>query len=653
MAGSDILGVGISGLLAFQRQLATTGHNISNANTEGYSRQLVELSAQNPQFAGNGYIGSGVQVTAVRRAYSDFLTTQVRGATTANSQLQVYHDLASQVDNLLADPQAGLTPSLQRFFDAMQVVANDPASIPARQVLLSEANALADRFHYLDRRLEDMRQGVNTQINSVVNEINSIASGIAAANRQIVDATGYGGGQPPNDLLDKRDALVAQLAQRVAVTAVPQDDGALNVFIGNGQTLVTGGTSSSLSIVSNPYDATRSEVGYTTGGVTAMISDYLTGGTLGAALDFRGQILDPAQNALGRVAQGLMATFNAQHRLGMDLNGNINLDFFSDTTATSPRVLGNTNNTGAPAAVIAASIGNVNALTTSDYRLDRGAGGYTLTRLSDNTVTNLAVFPGGAETVDGITLSLSSGAIAIGDSFLVQPTRRGANDIAVAIGDATRVAAAVPLRTGATTDANGLPTNTGSGKISAGTVSNTTNLLLAAGITLTFDGGTNEFIVTNGPGGTIAYNPATDSGGKQFTFASYGGVTFTISGVPADGDSFVIANNTGGVSDNRNALQLGDLRNQLTLANGSATYQGAYGQLVTDVGTTTRRAEINKGAQESLLQQVTEARDAVSGVNLDEEAANLVRFQQAYQAAAQVISISDAMFQTLIDAVRR
>ena len=651
MAGSDILGVGISGLLAFQRQLATTGHNISNANTEGYSRQRVELSAQNPQPSGSGYIGSGVQVTTVRRVYSDFLTTQMRSATTSNGQLQEYYRLASQVDNLLADPQAGLTPSLQRFFDAVQVVANDPTSTPARQVLLSEANALADRFHYLDQRLGDLRQSANTQISSTLNEINSIASGIAAVNKQIVDAAGFGGGQPPNDLLDKRDALVAELAQRVSVTAVPQDDGALNIFIGNGQTLVTGGTASTLNVVANPYDATRSEVGYTTGGATVIISDYLTGGTLGAVLDFRNQILDTAQNALGRVSQGLTSTFNVQHRLGMDLNGNINLDFFKNITTTSPRVSGNTGNTGS--GVVAASVSNVNALTTSDYRLDRTAGGYTLTRLSDNTVTNLAVFPGGAETVDGVTLSLSSGAIAVGDSYLIQPTRDGAGDFGVAIGDATRIAAGAPIRTSEAANASGLPTNTGTGKISPGTVSNTTNLPLAASITLTFNSTLNQFAVTNGPGGTIAYNPATDSGGKQFTFASYGGVTFTISGVPANGDSFVISNNTSGVSDNRNALQLGDLRNQLTLVNGTASYQGAYGQLVTDVGTTTRRAEINQSAQESLLKQVTEARDAVSGVNLDEEAANLVRFQQAYQAAAQVIAISDTLFQTLIDAVRR
>jgi len=655
MAGADTLGIGVSGLLAFQRELATTGHNISNANTPGYSRQVVDLSAQNPLPAGNGYIGTGVQVTSVRRVYNDFLTANLRSATASSSQLQEYYQLASQVDNLLADPKAGLMPSLQRFFDSTQVVANDPTSTPARQVMLSEANALADRFHYLDQRLGDLRQGVNTQIGSAVNEINSIASGIAAINKQIVDAQGSAGGQPPNDLLDKRDALVVQLAQRVAVTTVSQDNGALNIFIGNGQTLVAGNTSSALSVTTNPYDPTRSEIGYVVGGVTTIITSSVTGGSLGATLDFRNQVLDTAQNELGRVALGLTSTFNAQHRLGMDSNGNINVNFFNDITTTSPTAQGSTSNTGS--GVVAASATSISALTTSDYLLERTASGYTVTRLSDSTVTNLPGFPGASATVDGVTLSLSSGAIAVGDSFLIQPTRRGASAIGVSIGSATQIAASAPIRTGEATNASGLPTNLGTGKISAGTVSNTTNLPLAANITLTFDpnaggAGVPGFTVAGGPPTPILYNPATESAGKTFSFATYGGITFTLTGVPSTGDSFVISSNTSGVSDNRNALNLADLRNQLTLANGSATYEGAYGQLVTNVGADTHRAEINKGAQESLLKQVTEARDAVSGVNLDEEAASLVRFQQAYQAAAQVISVSATLFQTLLSAVR-
>lgn len=647
MAGGDLLGTSISGLLAFQRALTVTGHNVSNASTPGYSRQRAELVTRPPTPAADGYIGNGVTVSTVERIVDGFINGQLGAATSAHSQLQEFYRLASQVDNLLADPQAGLTPSLQRFFDAVNGVANDPTSVPARQVLLSEAQSLADRFHYLDQRLSDLGAGVNTQITNQVSEINSLASGIAEINRQVVLSSGAASGQPANDLFDRRDELVRQLAERVAVTTVPQDDGSLNVFIGNGQTLVIGATSTRLNVIGNPYDPTRKEVALTSGAVNTIVSDLLTGGSLGGALQFRSQMLDSAQNTLGRTAIGLATAFNAQHRLGQDLNNALGGDFFATIDVSSPRVLSTST------ATVAVSVTNASALTTSDYRLDYDGATYTVTRLSDNSaVYSNAAFPG-AIASEGLTFTLSAGVVAAGDSFLIQPTRTAARDIGVAMNDVRRIAAAAPIRTAAATNAIGVPSNTGNGAISVGSVSNTTNLPLAANITLTFDAALNQFNVVGGPGGTLAYNPATQSAGASYTFAGYGGISFTLSGVPQTGDSFVISNNTGGVSDNRNALQLADVRNRTVLDGGITTVGGSYGQLVADVGIQTQRTDINRNAQKILLNHVTEERDSISGVNLDEEAANMLRFQQAYQAAAQMIAVSDTVFQTLLSAVRR
>lgn len=647
MAGGDLLGTSISGLLAFQRALTVTGHNVSNASTPGYSRQRAELVTRPPTPAADGYIGNGVTVSTVERIVDGFINGQLGAATSAHSQLQEFYRLASQVDNLLADPQAGLTPSLQRFFDAVNGVANDPTSVPARQVLLSEAQSLADRFHYLDQRLSDLGAGVNTQITNQVSEINSLASGIAEINRQVVLSSGAASGQPANDLFDRRDELVRQLAERVVVTTVPQDGGSLNVFIGNGQTLVIGATSTRLNVIGNPYDPTRKEVALTSGAVNTIVSDLLTGGSLGGALQFRSQMLDSAQNTLGRTAIGLATAFNAQHRLGQDLNNALGGDFFATIDVSSPRVLSTST------ATVAVSVTNASALTTSDYRLDYDGATYTVTRLSDNSaVYSNAAFPG-AIASEGLTFTLSAGVVAAGDSFLIQPTRTAARDIGLAMNDVRRIAAAAPIRTAAATNAIGVPSNIGSGAISAGAVSNTTNLPLAANITLTFDAALNQFNVVGGPGGTIAYNPATQSAGASYTFAGYGGISFTLSGVPQTGDSFVISNNTGGVSDNRNALQLADVRNRTVLDGGITTVGGSYGQLVADVGIQTQRTDINRNAQKILLNHVTEERDSISGVNLDEEAANMLRFQQAYQAAAQMIAVSDTVFQTLLSAVRR
>ena len=265
MSSGDLLGTSISGLLAYQRALSVTGHNVSNAATDGYTRQRADLVTRPPTPAGDGFIGNGVTVNTVERVMDVFINGQLNAATAAHGQVQEFYRLASQVDNLLADPQAGLMPGLQSFFNAVHDVANNPSSASARQVMLSESQSLVDRFHYLDQRLEDLRNGVNASIDNKVNEINGLADSIAAVNRDIVLAQGRAGGQPANDLLDKRDTLIKQLAERVSVTTLAQDDGSLNVFIGTGQSLVVGQSAIPLKVVGNTFDPTRKEIAVVSG----------------------------------------------------------------------------------------------------------------------------------------------------------------------------------------------------------------------------------------------------------------------------------------------------------------------------------------------------------------------------------------------------
>ncbi|HKK14254.1 MAG TPA: flagellar hook-associated protein FlgK, partial [Gammaproteobacteria bacterium] len=233
-ATGDLLGIATGGLLAFKRALSTTGHNITNVNTDGYSRQRVELATQTPQLSGAGFIGSGVKVTGVTRAYDQFVTDQVRNSNASASGLNVYHQMASQLSNVLGDSSTGLSAGLNSFFNAVQGVANDPTSVPARQVLLGEGQSLVNRFHTLNKQLSDQRTSVNGQLKNAVNDINSLAGSIASLNQSIVNETGKSGGQLPNDLLDQRDQLLKELSSKVAVSTVTQDDGSVNVSIGKG-----------------------------------------------------------------------------------------------------------------------------------------------------------------------------------------------------------------------------------------------------------------------------------------------------------------------------------------------------------------------------------------------------------------------------------
>lgn len=649
-SGGDMLGIGVTALLAFQRSLATTGHNIANVNTAGYNRQTVDLSSNTPQFASNGYVGTGVQIAGVNRIYSDFVGNQVLINNTATNRLSSYSQFTSQIDNLLADPNTGLSAGLQNFFGALQDVANDPTSIPARQTMLSQGQSLVDRFHSLDASLNDLNTGITTQLNTEVTTINSLAKAIAKVNNDIVIATGMAGGQPPNDLLDQRDTLIQQLSQHIGVTVTTQDNGAKNVFIGNGQNLVVGNQAASLSITNNQYDPTQTEVSLNTGSGSAVVSGSLSGGTLGGLLEFRDQVLNPTRNQLGRIAIGLADSFNTQQRSGMALDGQLGQDFF---TAPGAQVLSSSNNTGS--ATVTAQVSDVSALTADDYLLQYDGANYLLTNLTANTTQTLGA--SGPFTVAGLTITPGGGAANAGDRFLIQPTRTAAGSLQTALTDPRQIAAAAPIASSATT------TNTGTGAISAGVVTDISNAAftttagaLTPPVSIKFTSPTTYQIINTTTSAVLDTGTYTPGTGKNIfpsdNLALDYGYQVRITGAPATGDSFAVNYNTGGVGDNRNALALVALQTQGVFNGGTISYGQANGELVSKIGTQANSAQNNLNAQTTLLQQAKSQLASLSGVNLDEEAANMLKFQQAYQAAAQVISIGSSLFNTLLGAVK-
>ncbi|MBS0496819.1 MAG: flagellar hook-associated protein FlgK [Gammaproteobacteria bacterium] len=630
--GNGILDIAVSGLASAQNQLLTASHNISNAGTPGFNRQQVLLSTNTPQSGGAGFIGRGVHSSTVQRIYNQFLASQSLQIQTQSQSLDSNYAQIKQLDNMFAETTSGLSPTLQNFFSAVHDVATNPAVIPSRQSMLSNADALVARFHSMDQRMSQIREGINTQITSTVVHINSLAKQIGEINKQIIWAEGAAGGQPANDMLDQRDELINQLNKLVNTDTVRQNDGTLNVYIANGQALVVGAQTLSLEAIKSPDSPDNLTIGLVNGNSTIQLpEDQISGGTLGGLMSFRSTSLDNAQNSLGRIAITLAQTFNAQHQLGMDLNGDMGTNFF---TLPSPKVISaSTNNI---ASNITAAISDYSALTTSDYEFSYDGTNYTLTRLSDNvSATSSGALP---LTLDGI--SVTSATMLVSERFRIQPTINGAKDINVNITDTTKIAAAGPNRTSAAT------TNTGTGIISAGTVNPLpldTNLQQP--LTITFHTPYDGYFDVAGTGTGL---PATNQAYTAGADISFNGYTFQISGSPAAGDVFTVTPNDNGVADNRNILLLGALQATNTLENGTANYQTAYGQLVSQVGNKTRELEVTSKAQANLLAQTEESIQSVSGVNLDEEAANLLRYQQAYQASSKVIEMSSTLFDSIL-----
>jgi len=565
---SGILSTAVSGLMAFQRSIETTSHNIANVNTEGFSRQRVESVANLPEYTGSGYIGTGVEVSNITRSYDQFISGQLRSSTSAFGEVDGFKSYATQIDNLLADPTTGMEPAIQSFFNSVNDVANDPSSIAAREVMLTEGDSLTHRFGVISNRFEELKGQVNSDLKSMTDTVNSYTVSIADLNKRIAADIGRANGQQqPNDLLDERDNIVNKLADLVDVSVIPQANGMVSVLMSNGLPLVMDGLTSMLGVKANDFDPSRLDVTFTDiRGQEQDITDRIKGGKIAGTLRFRTEILDPAQQKLGAVAAAIAIDFNAIHEAGYDLDGTLGGALFKFTGVPEVPAIASPTNLGT-ATVTAAFGANSADLNTSDYLLELNGGVYTLKRLSDDSSINLTNTAGvltasGSDVLPGITLAVSAGALN-GDQFLIRPTYQAASNLAVNITDPRKIAAATNL------DIDGV----------------------------------------------------------------------TVIAGPMEGD-------------NRNALSLANLANSSGMFGGTASFQESYGQIVSKVGGLTHAANISADAQESLLNRANEARENLAGVNLDEEAANLIKFQQSYQAAAQAISTASTLFDTLIGAVR-
>jgi flagellar hook-associated protein 1 FlgK len=442
----NLANLGKAGLLVAQNRLQTAGHNINNAATAGYNRQTVLSQTAGATPTSAGWIGRGVQAVSVQRSYDNFLQNQLTSSLTRGASLKTYGDQISQINNLVADRTVGISPGIQKFFDSLDAVASAPADVAARQELIGQANSLAAQLRDANAFLDSQRNNVNTQIDTTVTQINSYLDRIQDLNRQITTAKATNPDQPPNDLLDQRDQLVAELGQLVDVKAYEQDD-RVSLTIGNGQTVLGGDSVYYLEAHPSKADPGRLAVNYTTKDALGntipieMDDTRITGGKLGGLLAFRSGALDAAQNDLGRIALGISVAINDQHKLGVDLSGTPGVDFF---TVGTPKVIGHeTNSAGAGTPAAAYAAGGLSQITNQDYRVEYDGTNYTVTRVPEGTSLTPTV-TGTTLSFDGVEIDTAGMAPAAGDSWLIQPTREAAAAMTVAITDPAKVAAAAP-----------------------------------------------------------------------------------------------------------------------------------------------------------------------------------------------------------------
>jgi flagellar hook-associated protein 1 FlgK len=617
-------------MLAFQRALQVTSHNISNANTPGYSRQVADFSARVGGGQGNTYLGGGTQVSDIRRVYDGLQVDQLRSSTTGFARFDTLNSLSSRIDTLLADADTGLNSSLQSYFNSLQDLANDPASISTRQALIGEAEGVANRFQSIDSQLGELEKEVNGRLTLAVDDINRIATSIASLNEKI--ALANNAATPPNDLLDARDALVLELSGQVSVSTIIQDDGTMSVFIGSGQSLVTAANTRQLTVAGSEFDLTRMEVAYQGSAGSTPLDTSSTGGALGGLLEFRSRILDPARQSLGQTATAFAASMNEQNASGMDLRSNLGGDLFG---VAPPTVLYSSQNLGSGTANV--SVSDLGALTGADYVLEFDGAAYSLSRADTGEVIPLSGTGTGVDPLVGDGINIIVGGLpAAGDRLLVRTGQNTAASIRSVVPDAQSIAMAAPTRAAISQG------NIGDATISAASLVDRNDPGLLSSSVIEFTSPTTYSI--NGAG-SFAY---TD--GDPIVV---NGSSVSISGAPSVGDQFTIEANYGASGDNSNGLLMADVQLAGLLDGGTVSINESYSRLVSSVGAMTHQIQGSLDAQDVVLSNAEAAVSATSGVNLDEEAANLIKYQQAYQAVAQVVAVVSTMFDSLLAATRR
>lgn len=664
-----------SALLVFQRALATTSHNIANVYTEGYSRQKVNLSAlgsTNP--TDSAAPGGGVSIGRIDRAFDQVLTDSVRYDSATYGRTETFAELTSSIDLLFASSDTGLSTQMQSYFSALQDVSNDPSSVASRQVLLGEADMVTARFRELNNRLDEISSISNSQLFQVVGEINSYGQQIAEINLKIQDS----GDTIPLDLLDARDHVINQLSERVSVSTVEAHDGTVSVFAGDGQALVVGSHAETLGIIQSDYQGNGFRV--VLGSAKVDVTAQMSGGVIGGILDFQSEVQRPAQNEIGRMAAVLAENFNDLHREGYDLKGNTGSDFFNYSgptvvastknqdgslivTASFVTTTGDAYNIDGIGTVDSADIAQLNSnWQASDYELVKsgalGAGTWTLTRLSDNTNVTLTPTNGGTTLTaeDGLVITAPDPTTANeGERFLIRPFQETAADISVAITDPRDFAAANATDPAYELEYMG-PAGSDIWKITRLSDGQSTAVLGSSSQGIISDGFEIALpdVLSLTPGQKYQINPFDSDPTASGLTVTVNDKAQVIRRNVLNMDDFNTEANPVGIrpGNNENALAFANIQTDNLLGSGTISLDDAYNQLVASVGIKTNQAKTSMQAQGIMLEQSKLARDSVSGVNLDEEAADLIKFQQAYQAAAKVMAAADAMFKSLMNSLR-
>ena len=670
---ADLFQIGLSGIYSSQASLATTSHNISNVSTEGYSRQTVDVTSAQAQKLGTNFVGNGSIINGIDRAYDQFAFKENIINTSAHAYNEVSYTQASQLDQLLSNESTSAANSVLNVFSSLGDVADHPNTIETRAVFLENASNMVNQYNTLYKQLETQFSGVNNDIENSAAAITELADSIATLNSRILAVSSSDSSGDANDLLDRRNQAITALSEYVNVSVLEADNNMVNIYIGSGQGLVMGIQSQSIVAVNGDPDPARKELALSNNGKTSLVDGSKFGGKVSALFETRENEIERAFNQLGQNVIGLTHAINEQQKQGQTLDGEIGATLFNDINsdqAMQSRVLSHADGKGE--ATLSVRIDDLSELSADEFTLtvdsyDTGTGdisfevtnnttGVKETIIGNSSTGQRIEIPGAGISI-GIDSISTSDPLQVGKEFTLRPTRLGAQQASLDETDPTKVAVADAEIKAVVSD-----TNTGSATFRVSDIvdkgdtnymdedspitikisTNTTTSEVAYNI---FDKNDNQINTTEL---TAIIDPLTGKATLDFA-----GVKVEMEkGIPVAGDEITLNYNETGEGDNRNILAMSDLQNTKIMNDGKSTFQDVYSEMISEIGAKTANADVAMQSSAILKNQSFERIQSVSGVNMDEEAANLLMYQQHYSAAARVITIASELFDTILQAAR-
>lgn len=656
---------GVSGLLAAQQQLATTGNNIANVNTEGYNRQRAEQNASMGLTSGNNFIGSGTYIQDITRIYDEFSYKEQTLSQSNLGNADLLDTRLSQLDQIMSTAGGAVVNSLENFYQAVNSIADNPNDSGLRSIVLNQANILSSDFNELTNSFGQMTDAVNGEITQVATRISEISIELAKLNETISHSQGLTVSGQPNDLLDKRDQLITELSGYTRVTTVEDQHGVQTVMIGQGTTLVAGITPLTLQVNAGDPDAKKTQLSLVSGSSSVAIKGEDLGGSLGANFQFRDDDLKQIRTEIDRLAMAISSTLNDTQASGLDLNGLQGANIFTDINTNQlqqGRVSSLSDNTGTTSAQV--TINDVSLVPTDEFEVRFDGTDFTLYNLTTDSNENLGP-PGGGSPAGTHTPTnpdygfsfVETGVPANGDRFIVEPTKNSAALMKTTLTDGNAIAASTAIAVTPSTS-----------NVSDGTI-NVTNVIDPEAAR-TYDITVDVYESVPGTFSYRVYNSTTPPPAPTIASGIYAaGASATID-IPAGSPDFQIEiagdlageganaretftlNDAFGVGNGNHAVVMAKTQEKGVTDGGEKTFSQSLATSTAVVGAKASNASLVADTAQALYTQAYNRNQATSGVNLDEEAANLLKFQQAYQAASQIISTANTIFDTILAAVR-